>query len=528
MGKDSATGSSHLFIAKIASTIILAVSTIAIGIFITDVDYGLYVKALIPVTTLLLFQDWGVGAALTKYSASYRAIQEEKNLRKIIISGLAFEVITGGALTLILLLLSNSISATILDQPGLEFLIAIGSITIVFAGLSAVCQAIFVGFERMRLTGLTMVVQAVVYCALSPLLVYFGYGATGIMLGYTISYVATGMISVLFLYIFIFRKLSPCSISRSELSSNLKTLLGYGIPLAIGLLLSGLLAQFYSFMMAYFCDVAIIGHYKIALNFAVFITFFTVPISTVLFPAFSKLDSGNEHEVLKSVFTTSIKYTALFSVPATIAMIVLSTPLISTLYGNKWFYSPMFLGLELIQYLFISIGSVTNSTFLQGVGETKMLMKLRVVGLLSGIPLAFLLIPRLGIIGLIFSTLLASLPSLFIGIYWIWNHYKIKFDLNSSMKILTASAIAGGTTYLFLNIFVAAEWMVLTIGAILFLSVYLICAPLIGAITQSDINNLRVMLSGLGLMSKIFGIILSIVEKPLKINAKRIRIKKQK
>ena len=96
------------------------------------------------------------------------------------------------------------------------------------------------------------------------------------------------------------------------------------------------------------------------------------------------------------------------------------------------------------------------------------------------------------------------------------------------MKIITASAIAGGTTYLFLNIFVAAEWMVLTIGAILFLSVYLICAPLIGAITQSDINNLRVMLSGLGLMSKIFGIILSIVEKPLKINAKRIRIKKQK
>jgi O-antigen/teichoic acid export membrane protein len=178
--------------------------------------------------------------------------------------------------------------------------------------------------------------------------------------------------------------------------------------------------------------------------------------------------------------------------------------------------------------LFISIGAVTNSTFLQGVGETKVLMKLRVVGLLTGIPLAFLLIPQFEIFGLIFSVLFASLPGLFIGIYWIWNHYRIKFDLSSSLKIIIASLIAGVTTYLFLNIFVAAAWIMLTIGAILFLSVYLLFAPLIGAITQSDINNLRVMFSGLGLMSKIFGIILSIVEKPLKINAKRIRIKKQK
>ena len=83
MGKDSATGSFQLFIAKIISTIVLAVSTIIIGTFISDVDYGLYVVALIPVTTFLLFQDWGVGAALTKYSAYYRTNREENNLRKI-------------------------------------------------------------------------------------------------------------------------------------------------------------------------------------------------------------------------------------------------------------------------------------------------------------------------------------------------------------------------------------------------------------------------------------------------------------
>jgi O-antigen/teichoic acid export membrane protein len=525
MGKDSATGSFHLFIAKIISTVILAVSTIVIGTFITDVDYGLYVIALIPVTTFLLFQDWGVGAALTKYSAQYRTSDEESNLRKIIIAGLIFELATGLALTMLSLLLSNFLATTIFGQQESTFLITIGSITILFGGLYSVCQAIFIGFERMRITGFTITMQAVVYCILSPLLVYLGYGAFGLMLGYTLSYLATGIISAILLYFLIFRKLSACRINKSEITNKLKMLLGYGIPLAIALLVAGLLSQFYSFMMAYFCNVAIIGHYKIATNFAVFVTFFTVPISTVLFPAFSKLDSKKERKILGTIFSSAVKYTTFFSIPAVVSMIILSTPLISTLYGDKWFYSPLFLSLGLIQYLFISIGGVTNSTFLQGVGETKMLLKLRVLTLSVGIPLAFLLIPQLEIVGLILATLFTSLPSLFIGIYWIWKHYRIKVDFISSAKILLASGIAGGTTYLFLNTFVASAWIILTIGAIIFLSIYLVSAPLVGAVNQTDIDNLRVMFSGLGRISKLLEIPLTLIEKPLKINAKRLNMK---
>ena len=99
MGKTSARGSLQLFIAKTASSIIMAVSTIIVGLLISDVDYGLYTVALIPVTTFLLFQDWGVSAALTKYCAHYRTTGEEGNLRKIIISGITFKVATGLLLT---------------------------------------------------------------------------------------------------------------------------------------------------------------------------------------------------------------------------------------------------------------------------------------------------------------------------------------------------------------------------------------------------------------------------------------------
>jgi O-antigen/teichoic acid export membrane protein len=65
-GRDSTTGSFHLFIGKIVSTVKLALGPIILGLLILEEDYGLYAIALIPATTILLFQDWGVGSTMTK------------------------------------------------------------------------------------------------------------------------------------------------------------------------------------------------------------------------------------------------------------------------------------------------------------------------------------------------------------------------------------------------------------------------------------------------------------------------------
>lgn len=73
----------------------------------------------------------------------------------------------------------------------------------------------------------------------------------------------------------------------------------YRLPLSVSTILTGLLSQFYNFLMVIYCSDSMIGNYSIALNFSMLITFFTVPIATVLFPAFSKLGSEKEMEIIK-------------------------------------------------------------------------------------------------------------------------------------------------------------------------------------------------------------------------------------
>ena len=513
MSKTSAKGSVQLFIGISTSTLIMALGTIILARLMTPEEYGLYSIALIPSYTFILFRDWGINSALTKYTASLRAEGREEETRNIISAGLTFETITGTALTLISIALSTLIATTVFHRPETASLIAIASATILSGAISTATQSAFVGFERMELNTLTMITQAATKTIISPLLVLIGYSALGATLGYTVSTITAAIIGVTALYIGILKRLRKGNPQKRSLKEDIKKMLNYGIPASISSIIAGLLIQFYAFLMAIYCTDEMIGNYTVATQFAVILTFFTNPIYTVLFPAFSKINPKKEKELLQTVFTASIKYTSLILIPATMAVMVLSKPMIATLFGEKWTHAPTFLTLYVINNLFAVIGSLSLGTLLLGLGETKTLMKLSLINLAFGVPLALTLIPTLGIIGLIATLILAGKPSTAIGLYWIWKRYRTKPDLNSSTRILLSSTISATLTYLTTTLTGTPEWIKLIIGATTFLALYLTITPLIRAVNKTDIKNLKTMLSDLGIISKLIDIPLTITEK---------------
>jgi O-antigen/teichoic acid export membrane protein len=529
IGQTSAQGSLHLFLGQIISTILLAVGTIVLQLFILEKDYGLYAISLIPVTTFLLFQDWGVGAAMARQCAKCRA---EKNLhvaREIIVSGLAFNVSTGLILTLISFFMSTSI-ALMINKPESAFLLSVASVLIFCNSLLVAPHSAFIGFERMDLYVITTICQASIQCLLAPLLVYLGYGALGALLGYAFGFLISGILSIALLYFAIIRKLglTKNKIYIFKRTNLLRGMLRYGIPLAIGTILGGVLTQFYSFMMAkYVTDMAVIGNYRTATNFAVLITFISMPISTVLFPAFSKINPQKEKEILERVFKLAVKYTAFLLVPITILLMVLSPSLISAIYGGKWLLAPSFLSLYVTINIFAIFGNLAAFSLLTAVGDTKLMMKLFLLSLCIGIPLGFIAIPHFGIPGLIIANIVGGLPSMFIAVLTVSKRYGAKIDLWASIKILFASLAVGAITFVFLSVFQTFETLRLITGGLLFLILYLAITPLIGAINETDILNLRRVISQFGFIGKLLRIPLRIMENlsknsPLVIKRKRI------
>jgi O-antigen/teichoic acid export membrane protein len=511
MAKVSARGGFHLLWGLVISTVISSVGTIVIGNLLTDVDMGLYYIALAGPTLIQNFRDWGVGAAMIKYSAQYNSESQIQKVKSIIISGLAFQVILGLILNVFTFAIAGFLATSVYDRPGIENLIQISSFILLAGALTSTAQAIFVGLEKMAYNSVNLVIQAIIKTTLMIILVVYGLGALGAVLGAVISLLIAGLTGTLLLFL-VYRNFKTSSFSIN-LVENIKLMLKYGLPLSVGTIVNGFLMQFYNILIANFAITALVGNYSIANTFVILIAFFATPVNTMLLPAFSKIDEKTDKQTLKSVFNFSIKYGSLLVVPVAMLVIALSKPGVFALFGDKYPSTPLFLSLLAINHLFVVTGRLSVGNLLNGQGETQLNMKFILLTAGVGFPLSYLLTSQYGIVGLIVATILAGFPSLIISRFWIWKHYNLTIDWLFAAKILVTSGLSALLTYFVTTYYISSYWVQLIVGVLVFLASFLVLALVTKTVERSDIDNLENMTSSLGPLHRIFTFVFKIIGK---------------
>jgi O-antigen/teichoic acid export membrane protein len=504
MAKTSTKGSFHLFWGVAASSLISALGVIVLANLLTPSEYGLYSIAFYLPTLVALFRDWGMNFSMVKYIAQYKKEDNIDGVRAVLVYGLVFEIISGAILSLIVFLSADFLSTSIFNRPELGSLMRIASLTIFFGGVSAASLSVFMGHERMGFNSVIMVFQSVARSLVSPLLVFLGFRTFGAVWGTTVSIIVAAVVGVTVIFVSFSRHLRPYGKANMGGLTTLRVLWKFGFPLSLASILGGFLAQFFSFMMAIYSSNVLIGNYQVAINFSVILAFFSGPISAVLFPAFSKLNSADESETLKTVFRFSVKYTAFILVPVTAALMTLSYPLVNTLFSGKYEYAPFFLVLYSISSLLAGFGSISVNNFINGQGATTVTLKLTLSTLIVGIPAALVFIPAFQITGVIIGSLLAGIPNLVLGLWWIKKHFSVSVDWPSSLKIFASSGLAVAATSFFLFApFGTEEWVRLLGGAVIFSLVYFGSAASLRTLSTTDLHHLKDMASELGPISKL-------------------------
>ncbi len=254
-----------------------------------------------------------------------------------------------------------------------------------------------------------------------------------------------------------------------------------------------------------------IGNYSIATTFVILIAFFATPISTMLLPAFSKLNVEKDKDTLRSVFGFSVKYGSLLVIPVATLVMALSRPAVFTLFGDKYEFTPLYLLLLSSVYLLAAFGSLSINNLLTGQGKTRLVMKLGLLTAAIGFPLGYVLISQFQVIGLIVTSITAGIPSLIISRAWIWKNFDLSVSWVFSGKILFSSVVPAFLTYLVVSYVNFANWVLLLIGVCVFLPIFLMLVLLTKTIERSDIDNLRNMTASLGPLHKIFVFFLNII-----------------
>jgi stage V sporulation protein B len=540
LGKTSTKAGFNYLWGLVISTVISSLGTIFVVDLLGPATYGLYGMALTIPNLLMLFRDWGMNQAMVRYTAQYRAENREPEIRSIFIAGIAFEIIIGFVLSIVSFLMSDYIAATY-GHPEIVILIQIASFIILANGLCVAATAVFTGTEKTVYNSIMLVCQSVIKTVLIIGLVKAGFGAVGAITGFIGSSIVAGLLGTAFI-ILLYRKIpKPALPSKLALKEYTQEMLKYATPLSLLTIISGALAQFYIiYLSAEWKNSTLIGNYNLAFTFVVLISFFALPITNMLFPAFSKLDIKKDKDALKNVFQLSVKYSALIVVPVAVLVMCLSPQAVTTLF-EKFESTPLILSLLAIGHLFVAAGTLSAGNLINSQGQTGLNLKLTILTAAIGFPLGYLLIQHYNVFGVIFTSIIAPIPSLILILIWIKKHYDLTIDWIASAKILISAAITATLTYTTVNfalhpfllhtfnLTADARWhgigfvptigivpaIELTIGTLFFIIAFIGTITITKTLSISDLNNLRTMTTNLGPLTKIIHLILNSIEKTL-------------
>jgi len=494
------------------SSIISSISVLVVAGILQEGEYGLVGIALIVPNLVQIIRDFGIDQATIKFSAHYKNQNNPEKLKNILTATVTFEFLMGILLTIISYFLSGFIATQILNRPDITPLVQIASLSIFGNALFKASDSVFVGYEKMHYHSIILIIQAATKAILMIGLVWSNFGVFGALLGHSISFLITGIVASILLYLKIYNKLNLQN-KKLQLKKILKQMFSYGLPISASIILNSVVVQFYSILLAVYLTNQTVGNYNLAVNFTVLVSFFVIPVQTLLFPAFSKIDAKKEPQTLQSAFQNSVKFSSLLIVPAAFMVISLSQPAIATLFPGKYLDSPIYLSFYLMIFIYTAFGHLSNPNLIKSQGETKIHLILFIINNAVGLILAYTLIPTYGAIGLISTLLISALPYMIISTFWIKKTYNATINYKSSIKIIASSLISAAITYGATNIFQLPSIILLAMGATIYFISYLITAPLIGAINKNDTKTLKELIQPLGPLAKILNIPLNIIEK---------------
>jgi O-antigen/teichoic acid export membrane protein len=488
----AARGGLFLFIGNTSSTVILAIGSIIIARLLGPSNYGLYTLTLLIPSLFVALTDLGMNYALVRLPARLRSEGDHTRANRLIRIGFLLKLVVSTVASLVCYFGTETIAATVLNRPELAPFLRLASALIVSQAVFNTTTYSFIGLDLMEYSAGIQTMYSILKSVLSPVLILVGLGLAGAISGYVLGVLAPAVIGAAIL----FTKYAHSAKGMSDSPSvQLAAMLRYGLPVYFAGILTIFLAQYQNIVLAHFATDAQIGNFGAAWNFTQLMMILIYPITTAMFPMFSKMDPESQRSDLARGFVLAVKYTSLLLIPASVAVMVFSRELVYLTYGRSYTLAPEYLAVVSALYLLTGLGYTILGSFLSGVAHTKAVLKMNLLVIVAYLPLGPVLAWLWGPNGLTIAYILSNAAGTIYGVHHTLVKFNARPDLRASGTILLCALLAAGPTIALIQLDTLGAGMFnLIIGGLLYMAAYLTLAPILGAVDKQDIANLRTVL----------------------------------
>jgi O-antigen/teichoic acid export membrane protein len=511
VAEKSAQGSFHLFVGNIISEVINAVTFIIVARLLTPEEMGIYGLSFVLPSLFSALSNLGLNQALTRFLARFQNEEKWDDSKRIIKNGFLFQ---GGISCLLAALMYFSaapLAVVVMNRPELVEIVRTMSLLVILQSVHNMSIAVVTGLERMDLRGVMMIVFSLVRLIIAPVLVIRGYGVIGVIYGHIVGVGVATLITIILIVKYLREKDGRTS---ETIEATLPDMLRFGFPLFISTFLNNIYFSYRGLLLAWFATNVAIGNLDIANKFLSLIGMFALPITTTIYPTFSKFRFNEHPEDMKALYNSSVRYATLLIIPATTIMAILSRPGITVLFDQRYELASGFLSLSILQYLTVGLGSLSVYAFLNSQGDTVTSFRLNTITLGLNAVLDTLFTWKWGVPGLLVALFTASMIGTFLNQYVINRKYGVSLDLLHTTRVIVLSIIGAVVTRQTLLYFAGfSDLLKISVGGIVFLVACLVLAPLFRAIVLNDIEILRRVLKRVRFVYPIIAPILVLEEK---------------
>jgi O-antigen/teichoic acid export membrane protein len=280
--------------------------------------------------------------------------------------------------------------------------------------LASINNGVLIGWQKFLESGLSNISSVSVKLIFAVLLLYFGLGVNGVMIGFFLGGTAMYLVSFVAIKILFKNKKKLREIKKEKIEIDFIGMKKYIFPVLIGTLALNILGNIDMVMAKHHLDATLSGHYGALTVMSKVIFFATGAIATVLFSMSS--EENHKKKDSKKSFINSIILTSIIAFSAIAFYFLFPRFVISIFFGERYFLIAQYLGwFAVMATLFSFINLIIQ--YLLSINKTKFIWIFLLFSIIEGSAIYFF---GKNIYTIIEIVLFVQAFAIFIGLFLIF------------------------------------------------------------------------------------------------------------
>ncbi len=415
------------FAGQLISVASSAILIVTLARLLNPDGYGLLFLAISIFGTVEVFSKLGVAKSGARYITDYN----EKDL-SVVPSILKFSFLLNLVVLFIVSFLFYIIHreiAILFEEPEIVPLLFLGIFYIIFSTIYLFSRRMLQGFEDIRYAALIKSLNKIIRVILAIGLVFIGYGATGALFGYIIGFIISGFIGIMILYIRYYSRQN-----RTPIDISLrKRIVKYSGPLTVTDGANVLDKRVDTLLVGFFLNPTAVAFYMIGKQVVTFIETPMAALGFTLSPTYNSEKVKGNIELAANIYEQALCYALLIYIPAATGLILIAEPFVKIIFGGQYTGAVPVLQVLSVYAVLQAITKLTSNG-LDFLGRARERAVVMIFTSISNVVLNIILIPRFGVVGAAFATLITF------SIYTFANLYIIKIELGIDTTKITKHA----------------------------------------------------------------------------------------